>query len=335
MTLYFLNADSLIPRLFPRAPHRLWLSLLLLFSAGGAGAEVAVVLNSGDHSVSLIDTQTYKEIERRPIGKEPHHLMATPDDRYLIVANAGGNDLVFLDPKTGATQHRLPSISDPYQIGFSPDRRWFVVASLRLDRVDIYHAQDFKLAKRIALPKWPSHISFNRDSSMVFVTLQDSNQVAAIELATQTVKWVIPVGPTPAGIWTTPDDRYLLVGIMGADYAEVIDWRAAKTHSRIATASGAHNFLPMGDGRHVLISNRVANSVSIIDQQSLRTVTTFAVPGGPDCLELRHDGKELWVTSRWARRVTVIDMTTKKIIHSIPVGRSPHGIYFFSHAPRI
>jgi DNA-binding beta-propeller fold protein YncE len=29
-----------------------------------------------------------------------------------------------------------------------------------------------------------------------------------------------------------------------------------------------------------------------------------------------------------------VDMTTKKIIHSIPVGRSPHGIYFNSHAPR-
>jgi YVTN family beta-propeller protein len=30
----------------------------------------------------------------------------------------------------------------------------------------------------------------------------------------------------------------------------------------------------------------------------------------------------------------VVDMQTKKVIHSIPVGRSPHGIYFHTHAPR-
>jgi YVTN family beta-propeller protein len=51
-------------------------------------------------------------------------------------------------------------------------------------------------------------------------------------------------------------------------------------------------------------------------------------------MELTRDGKELWVTSRWIKQVQVVDMTTKKIKHSIPVGRSPHGIYFPTHAPR-
>ncbi len=46
-----------------------------------ARAEMAIALNSGDDSISLIDTQTYLEVARTPIGKEPHHLMATPDDR--------------------------------------------------------------------------------------------------------------------------------------------------------------------------------------------------------------------------------------------------------------
>jgi DNA-binding beta-propeller fold protein YncE len=37
--------------------------------------------------------------------------------------------------------------------------------------------------------------------------------VSAIDLATQKVKWTIPVGKLPAGIVMTPDDKYLLVGI--------------------------------------------------------------------------------------------------------------------------
>ena len=49
--------------------------------AGTAWAQVAFVLNSAEDTVSLIDTKTYKEISRNRVGREPHHLMATPDDK--------------------------------------------------------------------------------------------------------------------------------------------------------------------------------------------------------------------------------------------------------------
>lgn len=287
------------------------ISVLLIFIAGPVGAEMAVALNSGDDTISLIDTETYKETARIPIGKEPHHLMASPDDRYLIVANAAGNDLVFLDPISGQIQRRLGRISDPYQVGFSPDQRWFVANSLRLDRVDIYHAADFTLAKRVPLPRTPSHLIFDGASSLVFVTLQESDEVAAIDLATQEIKWKLPVGRQPAGIWMTPDDRYLLVAMTGADYVEVIDWRVPRSVKKIITGKGAHNFLAIGDGRRVLLSNRVADTVSIIDQPSLTVLESFPIPGGPDDMELRRDGRELWVSSRWIKQVTVIDMQTK------------------------
>ena len=61
---------------------------------------------------------------------------------------------------------------------------------------------------------------------------------------------------------------------------------------------------------------------------------TFSVPGGPDCMEITKDGKQLWTTTRWIRMLTVVDLETKKILHQIPVGKSPHGLYFQSHAPR-
>lgn len=90
----------------------------------------------------------------------------------------------------------------------------------------------------------------------------------------------------------------------------------------------------MGDGKHVFLSNRVANTISIIDMPTLKIVETFPVPNGPDDMELRKDGTELWVTTRWINRVSVIDMKTKQVKHSIRVGRSPHGLYFHTHAPR-
>jgi YVTN family beta-propeller protein len=149
-----------------------WVVVLCPLWATNAAAQVAFVLNSRDDSVSLIDTKTYKEISRTRVGREPHHLMATPDDKSLIVGSVQSNDLVFYDPVSGAFQKRIKDISDPYQMGFTPDRKWFVSASLALDRVDIYSAHDFKLVKRLPTPRGPSHIIFSQDNRHVFVTLQ-------------------------------------------------------------------------------------------------------------------------------------------------------------------
>ncbi len=310
--------------------------------SSAAYGEVVVVLNSGDASVSLIDKETQQVIDNYPIGKEPHHLMVSPDARSLIVANAVGNDLVLVDPLSGKPQQRMPQIDDPYQIGFSPDQKWFVSNALRLDRVDIYRSEftpatrRLTLAARVPLPKMPSHMVFSADSQTVFVTLQDSNEIAAINLATQTVLWKMPVGNSPAGIWMTPGDKYLLVGMTGEDYVEVIDWRQRKSVKRIQTGKGAHNFRPLGDRRHVFVSNRVSASISILDQITLEKVGEITgLPPGPDCMELTADGKQLWVTFRWARKVGIIDVASRKLVKTIRVGRSPHGIHFHTRPPLI
>ncbi|OJX09133.1 MAG: hypothetical protein BGO72_19730 [Burkholderiales bacterium 70-64] len=293
------------------------------------------VLNSRDATVSRIDRLRYGELGRIEVGREPHHLYPTPDGRSLIVANALSDELYFFDPLSGALQRRVEGIADPYQIGFSPDNHWFVVAALRLDRIDLYRNEGgtLRLAARIDAPKAPSHLWFSADSRYVFVTLQQSSEVAAIDLATQTMAWKLPTGRQPAGIVMTPDDRYLLVGVMGEDYVQVIDWRARRTVRRVVTGKGAHNFRGLGDRRHLFVSNRVENTVSILDMDTLQVVGAIPVPGGPDCLEVTADRRELWVTLRWARQVAVVDLGQRRVARTIPVGRSPHGIYLRDRAP--
>ena len=68
-------------------------------------AEMAVVLNSADATVSLIDRATFAERTRVAVGKGPHHLMWSLDGKSLIVASAAGNELVFVDPADGRSPH--------------------------------------------------------------------------------------------------------------------------------------------------------------------------------------------------------------------------------------
>jgi YVTN family beta-propeller protein len=325
------NLKSIMPR---------FLALLLLVSgltvqAAEPVKHTAIVLNSGEASVSLIDMDKRAVYKTFPIGKEPHHLMITPDQKSVLVANAAGDDVVFLDPKTGDIQSRLPNIVDPYHIGYSPNKKWFVAAGNRLDRVDIYAAknQELKLVKIVKAAKTPSHIAFTNDSKLTFVTLQDSNELIAIDLASQEIVWRMPIGKMPAGVWMTPGDKHLLIGLTGSDIVQVVDWKQQKIVKEIKTGRGAHNFRPLGDKRHIFLTNRVDSTISIIDMEKLEKVADIkGLPSGPDCMDITADGKELWVTFRFAKKVGIIDIASRKLVTTIPVGKSPHGIFFHSSA---
>lgn len=312
----------------------------MALSAAAASSPI-FVLNSLDANVSIVDPASYRELRRVPTGKEPHHLYLTPDKKSLMVANATGDSITLMDPRTGEVQRTLTGIVDPYQLQFSPDMKWFVTAANRLDHIDIYAWQplekgfDLKLVKRIPAGKTPSHIMIDAKSTTAYVTLQDSDQLIAIDLATQTPKWTVSVGKTPADVFLTPDQKTLLVALTGDSYVEAYDVSKgpAKLISRIKTAAGAHAFRAQGDQRHLFVSNRTANSISRIDLQTLAVVDTFPVPGGPDCMDVLADGKTLLVTSRWARKLTVVDLEQKKVVKQVTVGKSPHGVWTLNHAP--
>jgi len=300
------------------------------------------VLNSLDASVSVIDAQSFGELRRIPTGKEPHHLYLTPDEKSLLVANALSDSLLFIDPATGQVQRTLKNIIDPYQLRFSPDMKWFVTTANRLNHIDIYRwvpanaEAPLQLVKRIPAGKTPSHLTIDNKSSVIYASLQDSDQLIAIDIATQTPRWTVPSGKMPADVFLSPDDHYLFVGLTGDEFVEVYDVSGAmpKLVKRIKTGAGAHAFRGGGDHRHFFVSNRVANTISQVDMQTLSVVAHYPAPGGPDCMDLMSDGKTLLVTSRWARKLTVIDIEQKRVVRQVAVGRSPHGVWTLDHAPR-
>jgi YVTN family beta-propeller protein len=329
----------------------LW-ALVLLAMGNAAWARAAsttpvqrpiFVLNSLDANISVINPSTYAHIKKVPTGKEPHHLYLTPDEKSLVVANALGDSLTFLDPTTGDVQRVVPGIPDPYHLRFSPDMKWFVTAANRLNHIDIYRwvprdaKTPLKLAARIPASRTPSHMVIDSRSSVVYTTLQDSDELIAIDLATQKPRWTVPVGKMPADVYLTANDRLLLIALTGDKFVEVYDVTQAPARliKRIETGDGAHAFRAVGDKQHVFVSNRVANTISKIDTRSLTVVESYPAPGGPDCMEMLSDGKTLLVTSRWARKLTLIDTQQKKVMRQVPVGRSPHGVWTLDHAPRL
>ncbi len=307
-----------------------------------SGNSPIFVLNSLDADISVVDPVSFAQIKRIPTGKEPHHLYLTPDEKSLIVANALGDSLTFIDPRTAQVQRVLQGISDPYHLRFSPDMKWFVTAANRLDHVAIYRwvpgdaAKPLQLVKRVEAPKTPSHLSIDSKSSLLYVSLQDSDELMAVNLADQTPRWKIKVGKMPADIYLTPDDKHLLVALTGDAVVEVYDVQGAQPRlvKRLPTGKGAHSFRALGDKRHVFVSNRAANTISKIQLSDFTVVAELPGPGGPDDMDVLADGKTLLVTSRWAGKLTMIDIEKRQVLRKVKVGKSPHGVWTLDHAPR-
>jgi YVTN family beta-propeller protein len=289
-------------------------------------ADLAFVINSNDASVSLLDLATHQEIRRIPMLREPHHMALTPDHRSLVIGDTAGNALFFLDPQTGAVQ-RQAVISDPYQLQYSPNGRYLTVAGLARNQIDIYDARSLALLHRIPARSMPSHLNYAPDSSRVFVSLQGTNQLIAIETATGRVLWNTKVGRTPAGVlWNRGK---LLVGIMGEAHFAVVDPADGHVERTIPTGRGAHTMFVTHDGKLIYATNRIDGTLTVIDPVTLSVLRSIRMPGGPDDLDFAQDGK-IWAALRFAQAVAVYDPATGAV-ERIPVGRSPHGIWLNTH----
>jgi YVTN family beta-propeller protein len=315
------------------------LAILLQNSAIAQAANPIFVLNSADANISVIDPKTWVVTKTISTGKEPHHMYLSPDEKSLIVANAASDSLTFLDPKTAQVQRTVRGIRDPYHLRFSPDMKWFVTAANRLNHIDIYEWKNNEpvLKKRVPSSKTPSHLWIDSKSGKLYATMQDSDELIAIDLEKQTLLWRIKTGKMPADIFGSSDDKTIFVGLTGSDGIEVFDVSGAspKRIKQIPTGKGAHAFRAAGDKQHVYVSNRIANTISKLNLQTHTIVATYSGGSGADCMEVFTGMDKLMVTSRWERKLSVIDLATGKIERKIPVGKSPHGVWTLDHAARL
>jgi DNA-binding beta-propeller fold protein YncE len=298
------------------------LSLLLLNVLPAFASGIAFIINSGGASISLVDMSSLKELRRIPVLREPHHCALAPDGKSLLVGDTVGNEVLLFDPATAALQKRMP-VADPYQLGFSPNGKFLVVNGLARNQVDVYDAASMQLLKRFPIASMPSHLDYAPDSSRVFVSLQGTDSMMAIDLNRLAVAWTAKIGKTPAGVlW---HNGKILVADMGTDYVAVVDPADGQVTERIHTGKGAHNLFLSPDHQIIWVNNRIGGTTTSLDAATLTPIRSYAIPGGPDDIAFAPDGR-LWITRRFAEKVAVLDPKTGEY-ETVDVGRSPHGLF--------
>lgn len=146
---------------------------------------------------------------------------------------------------------------------------------------------------------------------LLFVSMPQAGQVAAVDTDSFKLRGDIPAGPEPTRVALQPDGKYLWVGNDARDAAKsgvtVIDADTLAPLTSIATGAGHHELAISGDSRRVFVSNREAGSVTVIDAATQRRLHDIATGPMPIALAFGALSRSLYVADGRDGSVAVID----------------------------
>jgi DNA-binding beta-propeller fold protein YncE len=182
-------------------------TLLAGFTAGAAnsvsvqGDTVAIAVEASDKqapgAVAFYDARTGAFINAVQVGALPDMLTFSPDGRYVLVANEGEpNDAYTNDPEGSVSVIDVSAGVGPGQpvvatAGFTA----FNTPALQARLLALgAHLTLFGTAPSVAKDLEPEYIAVSPDSRTAWVTCQEANLVAVVDVATATVTQLLPLG---------------------------------------------------------------------------------------------------------------------------------------------
>ncbi len=272
----------------------LWTPLILwLFCSSALALDgTLLVSNRSGGSISFIDLTTGVEIARVPVGPIiPHEVAVSPDGRLALTAEYGpntnpGRHVILMDVATASIIGR---------IDLGPDSR-------------------------------PHTARFLPDGQHAIATMQDSDQLALLDLTSMQVVRKYPTGGREGHmVRLSPDGSRAYVTSRRAEGTlSVIFLSEERAPVVIETGPGAEGLSVTPDGSEVWVANRAVESISIIDTESLEVVATLGSRPFAGRIEMGPDGRAIVPNGGGGgapvpQYLRVFDVESRKMLTEVPL----------------
>lgn len=162
-------------------------------SVSAFGGKLAVALEStinkqGNGKVLVFNTNDYSLIKEITVGALPDMITFSPDGKYIMTANEGEpNDTYSLDPNGSIS---IIDVSNNYTVSTLD----FASLSSQLSTLKAGGFRISNPSSNFAADIEPEYITISSDSKTAWVTLQENNGVAKVDLASKTISGIFPLG---------------------------------------------------------------------------------------------------------------------------------------------
>jgi DNA-binding beta-propeller fold protein YncE len=137
--------------------------------------------------VVVFNTTTYAEIKSIPVGALPDMVTFSPDGKYILTANEGEPSSDYVNDPEGTVS--IIKVSD-----YSVKTINFSAFEGQLNELTSKGFRIFGPGKNFIKDIEPEYITVSDDSKTAYVTLQENNAIAEIDIATAVIKKITPLG---------------------------------------------------------------------------------------------------------------------------------------------
>jgi YVTN family beta-propeller protein len=291
-----------------------------------SGADLAFVALMGDNALSVIDTQTRREVSRLALGESPIQALASLDGSQLFVSNLNSDDVFVVDTATLQIIQRLETGSRPLDMVLSLDGRTVFVSNSEGQSLSALDVATGKI-RHVPVPlpsRSPYGIAATEDR--LFVTDIDGGQVLALD-EEGNITAGVAIDGRPRSLALAPDGKRLYVTSFSNELLTVIDPETVLIERRIRLpVAGTFAVAVSPDGLKVYTTSHTDGAVVILNANdgSIRGRTEVGL--NPRAIAFSPDGSQVFISSAGSNEIHVIDARTDAVLHRFHVGSEPRGL---------
>ena len=160
----------------------------LAVSNGKLAAAIEAVNKQENGKVVIFNTTDYKEVKVITVGALPDMITYSPDGKFILTANEGEPNDDYTNDPNGTIS--IISVNDNYAVttldftSFTSQQAALTTKGFRVFGLKASMAQDIE----------PEYITVSDDSKTAWVSLQENNAIAKINLETKSITTILPLG---------------------------------------------------------------------------------------------------------------------------------------------
>jgi YVTN family beta-propeller protein len=306
---------------------------------GGLGP-LLLVANQGDHTLSLIDPATGKQIAAVPVGGVTGHEVAVSLDGKLAyvpiygdsgvgVAGTDGSSMAVIDL---AARKVVGSVDfghgvRPHMPLLEPVSGMLYVTTELDKAVTVIDPKTLKIVGKIPTGQDQSHmLVVSHDGKWGYTANVGPGTVSVLDMVGRKTVAVIPVSGMTQRISVSRDGSMVFTADQTKPQMAVIDTATNKVKSWIALPGMGYGSVVTPDGRWLLVGMRPAKQVAAIDLGTMKVVHMMDVPAATGEILVSPDGKVAYASCPIDGKVAEIDLATWKVSRVIDAGAKADGL---------
>jgi YVTN family beta-propeller protein len=153
----------------------------------------------------------------------------------------------------------------------------------------------------------------------------DTSFLSRIDLETNAIDALYPVGAVPKVVKVTPDNKYILVSNWCSYTVTVISVETQKTIKSIKIGRYPRGIAISSDSKYAYVAEMGGNRIHRINLEDF-TVSYIPIGSNPRAISLSADDTKLYATLNISGKVIAWDLQTNKAIKTVATGKSARSL---------